>query len=338
MNGNERKINYSIEMLRVVFTLYIVLRHTLAAVGIQNNLWLGVEFFFVLSGFMIAKTFNPCMSVFGFVVKKYLRFAPLVLFGCVLCAFVRDFDPLSFIANLLLVSETGLIVGSGAYDPPTWYLSVLLWGGGVIFMSLKQDKSGPFVIAFTALIGMAYLQKYGYEEAFGNNVPQLVIPQRFIRGCAEMSMGCIVAKFYMSDASDFLRRKTLLRDMLFWVALVAAVVGPWLPIYDRYGCISCLVIAYAVVVFFFAIGDNVFNLPFWSKISRYALSVFVVHYVSTFLLFRYRHIYFEDGSLLAILSALGVSILLGVAGHHLVELPAQRLISRFMNQKTEGFA
>ena len=203
-------------------------------------------------------------------------------------------------------------------------------------MSLKYDKVGVLIITLMAFIGMAYLRKYGYEEMFSDYVPHLVIPHRLIRGCVEMSIGCIVAKFYMSDASDFLRRQSLLRNMLFWISFVVAVVGPWLPIYYRYGCISCLVFVYASAVFFFAIGDNVFNHPFWGRLSKYALSVFVVHYVSTLLLVRYRDIIFKENTLLAIGFALMLSILLGVAGHHLVERPAQKYISRFMNQKKEG--
>ncbi len=147
-----RQKNYSIEFLRVVFTLYIVLRHTLAAVGIENDLWLAVEFFFVLSGFLLVLTYREECSVFNFVLRKYFRFAPLVVFGCLLCMPVRSYGPLSFVANILLMSETGGIAPSGAFDPPTWYLSVLLWGGAILFMIIKYLGSGWIIISVGVML------------------------------------------------------------------------------------------------------------------------------------------------------------------------------------------
>jgi len=320
--------NYTIEFLRVVFTIYIVLRHTLAAVGVDNDLWLGVEFFFVLSGFLLSLTCRDQDSVFNFVFRKYLRFLPLVAFGCLLCAFVRPFSPLLLVSNLLLLSETGAIVSSGAFNPPTWYLSVLLCGSAVIFMIIKYFNSRWAIISIGVMIGLAYLRRYGYEECFSTEVPNSLLPHRFIRGLTEMGVGCIVGRLFMGNHLRVLKKSSLLKSALLWPLLIAVILGPFFPLRHHGGCITLLVFACAALLYLIASGNNALNRPIWGNLSRYALAVFTTHYFTTFLLLKCC--YEGEGAYIAAITAVSLSLVIGVLAHHFVECPSQKIARRLL--------
>ena len=315
-----------------MFTIYIVLRHTLAAVGVDNDLWLGVEFFFVLSGFLLSLTYRDQDSVFNFVLRKYLRFVPLVAFGCLLCAFVRPFSPLLLVSNLLLLSETGAIVSSGAFNPPTWYLSVLLFGSAVIFMIIKYFNSRWAIISIGVMIGLAYLRRYGYEACFSAEVPNSLLPHRFIRGLTEMGVGCIAGRLFAGSHLRVLKKLSTLKSILFWLLLVSVVLGPVFPLRYHAGCITLLVFACAALLYLIASGDNVLNRSIWGKLSRYALAVFTTHYFTTFLLFKFKSgCYYEGGrAYIAAIVAVFLSLAIGVLAHHFVERPSQRIVRRLL--------
>jgi peptidoglycan/LPS O-acetylase OafA/YrhL len=313
--------------------MYIVLRHSLAVVGMDNDLWLGVEFFFILSGFLLVVKYREQENVFDFLLRKYCRFAPLVTFGYLLCMFVRPYGPLSFIANVLLMSETGSITPSGAFDPPTWYLSVLLWGGVVLFMIIKYIKSRWLIISVGVMLGLAYLRKYGYEEMLSENVPDLIIPHRFIRGITEMGLGCVVGKFFLSDSSWFAKKPSVFRSIIYWMVFVSALSAPLFSMRQNNGCISLLLFMFCALVFFFAKGDNLFNRPLWGKFSRYALAVFTTHYFTTYLLIKFDSCYTGDSAYLAVISAILISLVIGVISYHFVEVPANKALARFWSKE-----
>ena len=71
----------NLEFLRIVFTFAVVWCHFIVKFKIWQSGWLGVEFFFILSGFLLVLTFKPEKTVVSFIKNKWMRFAPLTLFG-----------------------------------------------------------------------------------------------------------------------------------------------------------------------------------------------------------------------------------------------------------------
>ncbi|MBQ8347648.1 MAG: hypothetical protein IJY17_08630 [Alphaproteobacteria bacterium] len=56
----------NMEFLRIVFTLSVVCCHFIGNLKIWNSAWISVEFFFILSGFLLIDTFNPERTVQNF--------------------------------------------------------------------------------------------------------------------------------------------------------------------------------------------------------------------------------------------------------------------------------
>jgi len=340
LNSRMKEKNYSIEFLRVVFTVYIVLRHTLAATGIwtDNCLWLGVEFFFVLSGFLLAMTYRPERSTGSFIVNRYIRFVPLTLLGCILCAIFVVPYPSNLLANVLLLTETGIVVNGGAANPPTWYLSVLLWGGVIYLMILRfQPPIRTLLIGSIVLLGLSSLRRYGYEPVSGE-ISLGGVPHRFVRGVSEMGLGCLAAFSYLKCRE--IRVSWRLSSGLELISLTMALLGPFAPIWHRPSSISLLVLNNAFLVALFVRGEGIvskfFNKPFWGEVAKYALALYCTHYVTTLAASRLCP---NAGMLEEISFAVGaiaVSVVVAVAARRFVEVPCTNYFQSLTKSMERG--
>lgn len=322
--------NFSIEFLRIVFMMYIVMRHSLAAAGIfrDNCLWIGVEFFFVLSGFLLTTTFSADKSIWRYVVERYVRFAPLTALGCALCALIVTPDLLSLVSNILLLSETGSVVFSGASNPPTWYLSVLVWGGTLYLLLFKYCRAKYFVVALMVIVGLSLLRKHGYEPVNGG-ISIAGVPHRFVRGVAEMGVGCAAAMFFRRDILS--RFSYALMSMLEVGTFLVAIVGPFAPIWNHPGCITLLVLNDALLIGLFMSKSGclsrLLNMPFWGELSQYVLALFCTHYVTTFAIEKTM---MSNAGLsvrsLMVGGALLGSVVLSIVSRKFIEIPCAKFL------------
>ena len=102
MNSDKKMQN--VECLRFLFTLGICVHHFLFASGLYSNGYLAVEFFFILSGFLLVYTFNARKTVTTFIKSKIIRFVPILFFVSLLyCCFTSDFYFDSLVSNTLFL-------------------------------------------------------------------------------------------------------------------------------------------------------------------------------------------------------------------------------------------
>ena len=130
----------NLEFLRIIFTFAVVWFHLVYCFKIKNSGWLGVEFFFILSGFLLVLTFKPEKTFPDFIKNKWIRFMPLTVFGGALnLIFEPDIRSIRVFADLFYFARTGIANEMG-YNQPAWYISALMVVSGFYFYMMKTLK------------------------------------------------------------------------------------------------------------------------------------------------------------------------------------------------------
>ncbi len=141
----------NVEFLRVLFTFFVLVTHFFASFKIWNSGGQAVQFFFLLSGYLLAVTYRPDRKILDLAVNRYIRFVPLVVFGGLLAGGGwKSFQGLWMLQNM------GLGIGD-VPNAPAWYIAVLFWctlffTGLMKALDRKQLLLTLFVISFVSLL------------------------------------------------------------------------------------------------------------------------------------------------------------------------------------------
>ena len=150
------------EFLRFVFSVIIVLHHSRNFMGNETSLFLNgafaVEFFFILSGFLMMKSVsrmntqpdNLGVETAQFVKKKYLSLCPDMILswviGAVATALISQ-EALHTVGKILRegIWELGLLTMTGirmtTVNDAVWYLSSMLLCMAVLYPILPTDTN-----------------------------------------------------------------------------------------------------------------------------------------------------------------------------------------------------
>ena len=211
------KKNNAIEFYRFIFSCIICVHHYRghSPSPVFEGGYLGVDVFFVLSGFLLMRHFmrnsqtekelTPELNAFSYTKKRFKSYFPHHVFSwvcnaCVLVALGKY--TISQILHkgfweFLLLKSTGL-GNDFSVNGVSWYLSALLLGSFLIYwiLSLTEKKSGTsnlyiYVIApFLYFVVMARIwDNTGHLNYWTQSAP--VLTGGFWRGLAEMGLGCI---------------------------------------------------------------------------------------------------------------------------------------------------
>lgn len=249
----------NMEFLRLVFTFGIVVYHLTERLDIVNDGWLGVEFFFVLSGFFMTLTFDPARSTYDFAKSKIIHFVPLLL----LCAFLGKAKPVPVISNVLFLQSTGL--SDDVVPPQSWFLAVLFWASLFYFYMMKicRVQSDRLIFALLTFFSYAACRHFGWDGMIGG-----VFSVRLLRGVAGMGLGYFTA----SLCRAFRERKpanrvfcTMAESVLMLYAAAIVFVKGACPENKIFA-----VLCFAGLILLFGINRGAvlrfFNRPFFGKL------------------------------------------------------------------------
>lgn len=210
------KRNYEIEFWRFAFTIFICLYHFRNACYGNTNLFAGgyiaVEFFFIVSGFLLISSYENKNSDFDkeknkpleYTIHRIFKLYPHYLFSfIVLFIFITIKSGNSFkdvikrimnsIWEILMFQMSGVQINmDDLVNAQTWYISVLIIIGYVIYFLLENYKKtfiqliAPFSII---LIYSFYSRNIGHLDVWGGFT--MGISLGLLRGFAGMSIGCI---------------------------------------------------------------------------------------------------------------------------------------------------
>lgn len=252
------KRNCEIDFLRIIFCLAVVLTHFNAffGFGLFNRGTFGVEFFFLVSGYFMARSAekitddNYTLNTLVFIKNKMMAFLPYY-FGAVVVHFVvlrvfiehRSLWDLGVHFVKLIPEAFFLQMGGFATDsilniPAVWYLSAMILSMLVLFpLTIKFKKSYGIVFLVFAIFGLGYIvrQHNGYLYAFRTNDMGFFY-DGMLRGLCEVALG---AAFYQicgiitENAKSIPKRTKVMLTVLKYCGLL-----PLVHLYSRVSIIS----------------------------------------------------------------------------------------------------
>lgn len=217
------KKNGKIELLRFLFSIGVLCVHIQkylpGEVSVKNGVRLsffpygaiGVEFFFILSGFLMAATLFHSgerrndgalgENTIGFVVNKFMSLLPMRLIVFVLMFLsvlvCEAWDGTTIIKKLLfnipglfLVQMSG--IGEMYVNHVEWYLSVMLIGMLVIYPFLRKyfDVFSKIVAPLVVIFGLGYMYQ-SYGRLTGVVAWDGVCYRSMLRGIVELCFGIV---------------------------------------------------------------------------------------------------------------------------------------------------
>lgn len=268
--------NVSIEAFRFIFMVILCLWHIEGMIHIQNHGYLVVEFFFILSGVLIYKSFlnHPTMGSLDFTIRKIKRFSIEYLIAMIPTFLLYNrgtmatLDETSIIPFILrLFSEALQLHRIGIYpdasNGPTWYLSVLIFAGGFIYSLLKFNHR--LTISLLLPLSCVLVYSYIFAQGIQTNIEHwecagpFLIP--FWRGFADIGLGVVTLYVFQQKTASF-RCYTPLLNVLSIISLVFIL----LLIICKYQNDAYILIFAPILILALLLEDSWLNRIFRSKL------------------------------------------------------------------------
>ena len=171
------KRNHSLDLLKLFFMLIIVIHHLGSWSDYLMNGYICVEFFFMVSGYLVMKKINNnIFSIVDIMKKRLLRLYPHYLLSFIVMFMsvniyrngridIQQF--FSSIPEILLIQNIGVF--NGGLNYPCWYLSVMLFSTLIILLLYKLVSKNIFriIIKYRSIkypIIKEYRSKYNTKQ------------------------------------------------------------------------------------------------------------------------------------------------------------------------------
>ena len=302
------KRNGTIDFMRFLFSILIIFAHcnlpSMYSVpkSIFSSSVLGVEFFFIVSGFLMAKSKPSDMPVgqasFRFIVRKYLSFMPVYVFSYIVSitvsAVTRGWDFEKIFSNIgSSVSEIFMVHMSGLsmFDEHTefivgasWYLSAMLIAMAVLFPFLyaKRDVFLNIIAPLLSLCLFSYIYIKQGKLSLTTTYADFPVYYGLLRALAEISLG--VFCFNISDKIKDVKVTKVMSFILTVVELgcyVWVLAGCYYIPYGSWDFAVVLLLAISVTISFSgkSYSPIIFSAPVFGFLGKFSLSLYLNHYV-----------------------------------------------------------
>ena len=298
--------NYMIDIYRVLFTIMICLMHFETELfpsekSIFEGGYLGVEYFFVLSGYLLCKAYESKKyeNALDYTIAKVKRLMPyntiMVFWGLVYGSYIcltelgmgmRELIKWGIQSTLYAVDEIfflQMFFPSGWINFPTWYISVLIVVGFGYYLFLEKSsndygiyKMGIFVIAFVAFL----YQSYGSLDVHVGATLIFKIAPGVLRGVAEIGVGILACK--LDKCIVLSHTHACIIKALLILGLISIIV--WYPHTNLDVVFVMLIMALITLEFKYPVRiksmDNKhWRRTLWGWVSKITLGVYFCHFL-----------------------------------------------------------
>ena len=276
-----------ISLWRVAFTYVIAMFHLFNQYGKWTDWAIGVEFFFIVSGWLLADTQNRYnFEAYEYVWRRIKRLYPEYFAAFIIaCACKTQLDDMNVIEIIKWLRNVGfrelIMIHSLSFGDnvlyaniPTWYIPIMLFSGLIIYSITKKSKKIVMEVVVPISIVLFITYAYRNEHTFMNDaIIGNWISLYMLRGFSEMGVGYCLYYFNKAHQKLMTNKCALFGGnlMILGVIVVSFFVG-------SDGDIMYLVMLSVGILIAFNTKLVVFPrvILFLEKISY---SVFLIHHV-----------------------------------------------------------
>lgn len=249
----------SIGFWRIVFTYLIVALHY----GYSKGWKLGVEFFFILSGVLMAFEYDVHKTKYKtYIAKRILRLWPHYIFSVVIFIIVSAVRGGWNVSRILtelrnsvleIVMLQSLGIGEFAKNhAAVWYVSTLFISSLILYAIIRIRKCIIKIILFITFIGIGYFSQYifgamciiTYNSPYG-----ICLLPGLVRGISEMSLG--ICCYYVGR---YLKKKNVWNtshrwNMLEMICMMAVIIYTYIYLNNHIYIILAFCVAITISFF-----------------------------------------------------------------------------------------
>lgn len=263
------QILYNIDFLKVVFINAIVFHHLYnSATGIGNAGGLAVELFFIISGFLFCLTYKQQTTTYDFIVKKLIRFLPLLFFTDIILLFFTKFNLSMLFDDVFLLTQTGLTNHVLGYNHPAWFICILFWVLLLFFYLRKNVSENSANITLFIVMLLSLYMYVNHLDSF-----------RVFRGMSAISIGYFCALIAKDIKQRFRTEKI---SKLFSILEISIFSFLTYSLFNKniLNLTQLMFIMGALCILFYlkkGVLSTWLNKPVFSQISKYVFPVFITH-------------------------------------------------------------
>lgn len=332
-----------LDSLRGVAALSIAYLHF--GIGSFGGGYLAVDFFFVLSGFILAYSYHDetrlSRSPGQFVINRIARLYPLHIFTLILFALVFYLDKgdlpqygkdqiFSIFQQLTMTHNLGLYPFGGVWNYPSWSISVEFWVG-MIFIGFIRPATPSFKLLFTSLAIILFLSGHidnldvSHQNLYGFiNTGMLRCLGSFLFGILAFRSWCIVREFEL----NFLARSTIELAAVFLAYLFMFVREDYHSEVDFFAPV-----VFYFIVLAFSLEKGIFSKMLFKfrYLGEISYSIYLNH-IPVMIFLRYldnRHGLFGSS-----IPFVYFFVLVGFSAltYHVIEIPGKKILGRFLSR------
>ncbi|MBO4294324.1 MAG: acyltransferase [Alphaproteobacteria bacterium] len=330
---------YNVEFLRIFFTFCIFACHALITLYRHghNQGRLAVEFFFILSGFFLYYTIDRQKNLSDFVIKKIIRFLPLMLFGEIMCQMItHTFSFQNYISLIFFLPSTGLTTDNYCSIGAVWYLCVLLWVSVFYFYLIKTQSPSTS----NMIIGIIVFLSFIVFNLLPYNLRYPLFPRSILRGLICEGLGCMVANIYKHGKffhSTYIhtQKQFFVFSFLEFFVIIYILLLMFDPGVFQIAYVHFIILLLILLSLFLCKRGGVsqfFDDDSWGRISKYCLSFFLTHLIIVEFLY-YRLSFFSNLSKPnSFMVMLFLCMLLSIFAYHVIEKPCATYLNRWWNK------
>ena len=316
--------------------------------AVNASIW--VDFFFIISGFFLFYTTDFRIKFVVFFKKKIIRLLPLIWFAIGLYMVLSWFGLLKYqkyinVFTMLLLNNVGFTSKNTMGNiHPVWFVSAMFWVMMFYFYlkTLVSEKWFNFLNVLFVFWGYTYIINANLKVS---QVYENFINTGMVRALAGIGTGYLIYLLYTEFKKNCVYKTSLLKTLSYTVAegylLIFAIQNTMFH-KIHFNNRLIFIIAFIPLFWLFLIKRGYISRLLNNKISSilgsYSYAIFVMHIITQDLLRRNFWNLHKDFVIahpfLNLIAGISIAILLGIAAHYLVEVPAGKFLKKkFFPQK-----
>lgn len=257
-----------------------------------TNAYMAVDFFFLLSGFVLAHAYfsRPSLNLFSFVQARFARLYPLHFVTFVVTVILYlivgiEFTDGEFVLHLLMLHNLGLGPPRAGLNYPAWSISVEFWVNvaiGLIVVlasarALSLKSRNAILLAIAAVCYCVLLLTRGNLYAFYQDLAPLV-NYGVLRGLGSIAVGVVLYDVYRWVERTYSDTTHAILQILTPIALIGFLFILVVPVKETVlDFVILALLATIVLVAAFETGPLAVLAKKFDLLGKISFSIYLTH-------------------------------------------------------------